>query len=243
MNTNRAQKLYDLVEKLRPNIIMNNRLGGGFRGDTETPEQTIPAQGYPGRDWETCMTINDTWGYKRDDTNFKSTATLIRNLCDIASKGGNYLLNVGPTSAGEIPQPEVQRLAEMGAWMKANGEAIYGTRPTIFGAEAGALSATEKDRRGNPRFIPAWDWRCTTKPGKIYIHIFKWPAGQIQLPGVKGRITKAYLLADRRHHPLKFQQTAQGVTIQLPDKAPDAIASVLCLKVRGEVAAMPAQTP
>ena len=242
MNTNRAQKLYDLVEKLRPNIIMNNRLGGGFRGDTETPEQTIPAQGYPGRDWETCMTINDTWGYKRDDTNFKSTATLIRNLCDIASKGGNYLLNVGPTSAGEIPQPEVERLSEMGAWMKVNGEAIYGARPTIFGAEAGALSATEKDRRGNPRFIPAWDWRCTTKPGKIYIHIFKWPAGQIQLPGVKSRITKAYLLADRRHHPLKFQQTAQGVTIQLPDKAPDAIASVLCLKVRGEVAALPAPT-
>jgi alpha-L-fucosidase len=243
MNTNRAQKLYDLVEKLRPNIIMNNRLGGGFRGDTETPEQTIPAQGYPGRDWETCMTINDTWGYKRDDTNFKSTATLIRNLCDIVSKGGNYLLNVGPTSAGEIPQPEVERLAEMGAWMKVNGEAIYGTRPTIFGAEAGTLSATEKDRRGNPRFIPAWDWRCTTKPGKIYIHIFKWPAGQIQLPGVKGKITKACLLADWRHHALKFQQTAQGVTIQLPDKAPDAIASVLCLRVRGEIAAMPAQTP
>jgi len=242
MNSNRAQKLYDVVEKLRPNIIMNNRLGGGFRGDTETPEQTIPAQGYPGRDWETCMTINDTWGYKRDDTNFKSTETLIRNLCDIASKGGNYLLNVGPTSAGEIPQPEVERLAAMGAWMKVNGEAIYGTRPTIFGAEAGTLSATEKDRRGSPRFVPAWDWRCTTKPGKIYIHIFKWPARQIQLPGVKGKITKAYLLADRRHNALKFQQTPQGVAIQLPDKAPDAIASVLCLKVRGEVAALPAPT-
>jgi alpha-L-fucosidase len=242
MNTNRAQKLYDVVEKLRPNIIMNNRLGGGFRGDTETPEQTIPAQGYPGRDWETCMTINDTWGFKSDDNNFKSTETLIHNLCDIASKGGNYLLNVGPTSAGEIPQPEVERLKEIGAWMKVNGEAIYGTSPTIFGAEAGAFSPTEKDRRGNPRFIPAWDWRCTTKPGKIYIHVFKWPSGQIQLPGVKGKITKIYLLADRRHHALKFQQTAQGVTIQLPDKAPDAIASVLCLKVRGEVAAMPAQT-
>jgi alpha-L-fucosidase len=241
MNSNRAQKLYSVVEKLRPNIIMNNRLGGGFRGDTETPEQTIPAQGYPGRDWETCMTINDTWGYKRDDTNFKSSETLIRNLCDIASKGGNYLLNVGPTSAGEIPQPEVERLAAMGAWMKVNGEAIYGTRQTIFGAEAGTLSATEKDRRGNPRFVPAWDWRCTTKPGRIYIHIFKWPAGQIQLPGVKGKITKAYLLADPRHQALKFQQTEQGVTIQLPDKAPDAIASVLCLKVRGEVAALPTQ--
>jgi len=243
MNTNRAQKLYDVVEKLRPNIIMNNRLGGGFQGDTQTPEQFIPPQGYPGRDWETCMTINDTWGYKSDDTNFKSTGTLIHNLCDIASKGGNYLLNVGPTSAGEIPQPEIDRLNEIGAWMKVNGEAIYGTSPTIFGAEAGSFSPTVKDSKGKPKFIAAWDWRCTTKPGRIYIHIFKWPSGQFALPAVKGKITKAYLLADPGHHALKFEQTPQGVTIQLPDKAPDAIASVLCLKVRGEVAALPAQTP
>jgi len=239
MNTNRAQKLYDVVEKLRPDIIMNNRLGGGYQGDTQTPEQFIPPQGYPGRDWETCMTINDTWGYKSDDTNFKSTETLIHNLCDIASKGGNYLLNVGPTSAGEIPQPEVDRLNEIGAWMKVNGEAIYGTSPTIFGAEAGSFSPTAKDSKGKPKFIAAWDWRCTTKPGRIYIHIFKWPSGQFALPAVKGKITKAYLLADARHHALKFDQTAQGVTIHLPDKAPDSIASVICLKVRGEVAALP----
>jgi len=223
---------------------MNNRLGGGYQGDTQTPEQFIPPQGYPGRDWETCMTMNDTWGYKSDDQNFKSTATLIRNLCDIASKGGNYLLNVGPTSGGLIPQPEVDRLKEVGAWMKVNGEAIYGTSPTIFGAEAGSFSATEKDKKGKPRFIPAWDWRCTTKPGKIYVEIFNWPAGQIQLPVVKGKITKAYLLADWWHRSLKFQQTAQGVTIQLPAKATDAIASVLCLKVDGEVAAsVPDKTP
>ncbi|HZF01652.1 MAG TPA: alpha-L-fucosidase [Methylomirabilota bacterium] len=264
MNPERAQKLYDVVEKLKPNIIMNNRLlGGGFtnrsagglNGDTQTPEQFIPPQGYPGRDWETCMTMNDTWGYKRDDQNFKSTGTFIRNLCDIASKGGNYLLNVGPNSEGEIPQPEVDRLKEVGAWMKVNGEAIYGTSPTIFGAEDGSFSATEKDNKGNPKFITSWDWRCTTKPGgnflhffkqpgKLYIEIFNWPAGQMQLPAVKGKITKAYLLADAKHSALKFQQTAQGVTIQLPEKAPDAIASVLCLKVKGEVAtSMADKTP
>jgi alpha-L-fucosidase len=249
MNKNRADKLYKAVEALRPNIIMNNRLGGGYQGDTQTPEQFIPPQGYPGRDWETCMTMNDTWGYKSDDQNFKSTATLIRNLCDIASKGGNYLLNVGPTSEGLIPQPEVDRLKEVGAWMKVNGEAIYGTSPTIFGAEAGSFSPTQKDSKGKPKFIPSWNWRCTTKPGnrflhlfkqpgEIYIQIFNWPAGQIVLPGVKGKITKAYLLADEQHSDLKFQQTAQGVTVQLPDKAPDAIASVLCLKVKGELAAV-----
>ena len=242
MNQERAEKLYNVVETLRPNIIMNNRLGGGYPGDTETPEQHIPAQGYPGRDWETCMTMNDTWGFKRDDQNFKSTATLIRNLCDIASKGGNYLLNVGPTSEGVIPQPEVERLKEVGAWMKVNGDAIYGTGPTIFGAEAGSFSPTEKERNGKPKFISAWDWRCTTKPGKIYLHLFNWPAGQIQLPAVKGQITKAWLLADWRHHALKFQQTAQGVTVQLPEKAPDAIASVLCLKVKGDVAASAPET-
>ncbi|MCX6905698.1 MAG: alpha-L-fucosidase [Verrucomicrobia bacterium] len=118
MNPERAAKLAKVVKELRPDIITNNRLGGGFSGDTETPEQRIPPAGYPGRDWETCMTMNGTWGFKRDDNNWKSTETLIRNLCDIASKGGNYLLNVGPTSEGLIPQPSVERLREVGAWMK-----------------------------------------------------------------------------------------------------------------------------
>ena len=104
MNKERAEKLLPLL-KLKPGIIHNNRLGGGYKGDTETPEQFIPATGYPGRDWETCMTMNDTWGYKSYDHNWKSTETLIRNLVDIASKGGNYLLNVGPTSEGLIPGP------------------------------------------------------------------------------------------------------------------------------------------
>jgi alpha-L-fucosidase len=234
MNKERAQKLHDTVEKLRPNIILNNRLGGGFRGDTETPEQTIPAQGFPGRDWETCMTMNDTWGYKRDDQNFKSTGTLIRNLCDIASKGGNYLLNVGPTSEGVIPQPEVDRLKGVGAWMKVNGESIYGTSPTVFGAEAGALSQTETNRNGRPVFKAAWEWRCTIKPGKVYIHLFKWPAAKFEVNGLKNKVTKAYLLADAAHTALELKQTDQTVSVSLPQNAPDPIASVLCLEVVGK---------
>src|SRR5260370_21920057 len=92
------------------NLIWNNRLGGTYKGDTETPEQFIPPQGYPGRDWESCMTMNDTWGYKSYDTNFKSTETLLRNLIDIASKGRNYLLHIGPDSHGILPAPAPERL-------------------------------------------------------------------------------------------------------------------------------------
>ena len=246
MNYDRAKKLYDTVQKLRPNIILNNRLGGGFKGDTETPEQFIPANGFPGRDWETCMTMNGTWGFKKDDNNWKSTETLIRNLCDIASKGGNYLLNVGPTSEGLIPQPSLDRLAEVGKWMKVNGEAIYGTGPTPFGAEAGKFSDTEKDKNGKPKFNPSWDWRATTKPGKlflgirvthpkIYLEIFKWPAtGTFEVPGLQSKVTKAYLLAGLQK--VSVSQTESGVSLALPQQAPDATASVVCLEISGKVA-------
>jgi len=231
MNAERAGKLEKVVKELKPGIITNNRLGGGYKGDTETPEQFIPPQGYPDRDWETCMTMNGTWGFKRDDHNWKSTETLIRNLVDIASKGGNYLLNVGPTSEGLIPEPSVERLAEVGKWMKVNGEAIYGTGPTPFGAEAGSFSETEKDKKGKPLFKPEWVWRCTSKPGKLYIHLFRWPTGQFELPGLGTKIKRAYLLADPARTPLKTRSSSGGVTLTLPEQAPDPIASVVVVEL------------
>ncbi|MDQ2835471.1 MAG: alpha-L-fucosidase [Acidobacteriota bacterium] len=216
-----------------PNLIWNNRLGGTYQGDTETPEQYIPAQGYPGRDWEACMTINDTWGYKSYDTDFKSTETLLRNLIDIASKGGNYLLNIGPDSHGTVPPPEAERLRQMGQWMAVNGEAIYNTQATLFGPEAGAVSPTEKDKNGQPKFIPAWNWRSTTAPNKIYIELFTWPTGSfhLDLHGAKlpRKVARAYLLADPAHTPLKFTQTEQTLDVQLPSKPLDPIATVLVL--------------
>ena len=143
-----------------PKLIVNDRLvRWGLKGDFGTPEQQIPDTGIEG-DWETCMTMNDTWGYKSYDDHWKSTETLLRNLIDIASKGGNYLLNIGPKSDGTIPQESIDRLHAMGQWMKVNGEAIYGTT-------------------ASPTPRPAWG-RITTKAGDgtttLYLHVFDWPA-------------------------------------------------------------------
>ena len=226
----RAARIDAVVQKLRPGLIQNNRLGGGTKGDTETPEGFIPAQGYPGRDWETCMTFNDSWGYKKGDDHWKSTETLIRNLCDIASKGGNYLLNVGPDSQGVIPAESVKRLAEVGAWMKVNGAAIYGSTATPFGAEAGSFSPTEKDKKGDPLLKPDWTWRATQKPGHLYLILFQWPTGgKFTVPAFAKAITAATLLADSSAK-LTVVQDEKGIMISgLPAMAPDPIASVIDL--------------
>lgn len=216
-----------------PNLIWNNRLGGGYKGDTETPEQFIPAQGYPGSDWEACMTMNDTWGYKAYDTNFKSTETLLRNLIDIASKGGNYLLNIGPDSKGNVPQVEIERLHEVGRWMAINGEALYGTTPTLFGAEAGAFSPTEKDKQGKPKFVPTWEWRSTTAADKIFIELFTWPKdGAFHLDKSPRNVTQAYLLADKAHKPLRVTRSGTGIDVALPATPLHPIATVLVLKTK-----------
>ena len=229
MTPDRAAEIVTLLNQ-HPNLIWNNRLGGGYQGDTETPEQYIPPQGFPARDWESCMTINDTWGYKSYDTHFKSVETLLRNLIDIASKGGNYLLNIGPDSKGMVPDAEVERLHQMGKWLAVNGEAIYNTKPTLFGPEAGAFSPIEKDEKGNPKFIASWNWRSTTKADKIYIEIFTWPAGgTFHLVNAPRKITSAYLLADSTHKPLKLTQTGDRVEVHLPTKALDPMATVLVL--------------
>jgi alpha-L-fucosidase len=213
MTKERADMLLPLL-KLQPGIIWNNRLGGGYKGDTETPEQFIPATGYPGgRDWETCMTMNDTWGYKSYDKNWKSTETLVRNLVDIASKGGNYLLNVGPTAEGEFPPEIVERLKAIGQWMDVNGEAIYGTSASPF---------------------KGLSWgRCTQKPGKLYLDVFFWPDGELAVPGLKNKVTKAYLLSDKQKKSLTTRSNEKGVFIDVPAYAPDPIASVVVLEIEG----------
>ncbi len=211
--TRKRCEMFEPLLKLQPNIITNNRLGDGFRGDTETPEQYIPATGFPGRDWEVCMTMNNTWGYRSFDHSWKSTETLLHYLIDIASKGGNYLLNVGPTAEGVIPEASVERLQQIGKWMDVNGEAIYGTSASPFKRLA-------------------WG-RCTQKPGKLYLHVFDWPKGDLVVPGLKNRVTRAYLLADAARSPLPVKTVQGGVAVTLPSQAPDDVASVVVLEIEG----------
>ena len=222
-----GQELVNEVHQLQPNCLVNNR--AGVPGDYGTPEQEIPND-VSHTPWETCMTMNDHWGYSKNDQNWKSSAALIRDLIDIASKGGNFLLNVGPTADGVFPEQSLARLARIGAWMRVNGEAIHGTGPTPFGAELGAYSPTEKDKDGKPVFAAHEDWRCTTKPGRLYIHLLKWPNGEFTLPAIKQTVKRAYLLADPKRTPLPLTQSQGSVVIGLPAHAPDTIASVLCVE-------------
>ena len=219
-----GKELYQFVRGLKPNIIINNRVGRGregmkglsktdqiYAGDFGTPEQQIPANGLPGIDWESCMTMNTTWGFKFYDDKWKSSETLIRNLIDIASKGGNYLLNVGPTAEGLIPAESVTRLTEMGRWMKTNSAAIYGTTASPFAKQL--------------EF-----GRATSKPGRVYLHVFNWPAdGKLTVPAFGKTISRAYLLADLKQQ-LNISNSSDGAILQVPAKAPDAIATVIVLE-------------
>jgi len=232
MNVNdRAQRFLDICHTLQPACLIDGRLGtkGDYRsmGDNAIPNQVV------NEDWEVPATLNRTWGYKSYDNDWKTPEDLTFKLVDIVSKGGNYLLNVGPTAEGLIPQPSQDNLRAVGHWLKVNGAAIYGAGPTPFGEELGAPDpAGKKDKKGNPAFSAKTDWRCTTKPGKLYIHLFKWPSGSFELPATKDKVTKAYLLADPQKQALTARQNGQKWSISLPAAAPDKTDSVLVLETK-----------
>lgn len=219
-----GRELYEFLRQLDPKLIINSRIGrtrgehgvsrDGGVGDFGTPEQEIPPQGYgPGVYWESCMTLNDHWGYNRFDDHWKSPETVVRNLADIASKGGNYLLNAGPTAEGLIPPGATVVLEQAGRWMRANGASIYGTQASPFPGP--------------------FQWGRVTRAGqRLYLHVFEWPADlKVSLP-YAGAVRRAYPLA-APGNSLAYDSTPQGVTIRLPQDAPDSIDSVIVVELAG----------
>jgi len=214
MTSERAKPFFDLV-LAHPALIHNSRLGGGVLGDFRTSEQKIPASAMLGRALEVNMTINNSWGYRSDDLNWKSSQQLIRNLSDITSKDGNYLLNVGPTAEGVIPQPEIDRLLAIGRWLKVNGEAIYATRGGFYAKPLDWGRTTYRARPGNG----------TT----LFLHVWQWPAdGKILAPGLKQAPRSGRLLANGGG--VTAAVMADGLLVTLPGAAPDPDVSVAALE-------------
>lgn len=210
-----AFRLIDLVKQHQPQAVMNNRL---FRrpeagttgtspadktasmdrkyGDFMTPEQRIPDTGTPGVDWETCMTMNTTWGYSRHDHHWKSTDAVLNMLIEVASKGGNFLLNIGPTGDGSVPEESATVLKEIGDWLAVNGESIYGA------------SASPIDK-------PTWG-RLTCKPndGEVFLHVIEWPSnGELVIDGLPGEYSEALVLSG--HQPVPVLRNGNRLTLDL----------------------------
>jgi alpha-L-fucosidase len=185
----KATELVQMVRLLQPDILIDNRLGGNIRaevpeiyaGDFASPEQIIPPDGVINEagqpiPWEACITLNDHWGYNAQDKNWKSAKTVVRTLVECVSKGGNLLLNVGPTAKGEIPGECLDILAQVGGWMHRNGASIYGS----------GTAAMDK---------PEWG-RWTRRGSRLYAHILDRGIGPVNLRGLEGKVKYARLLAD-----------------------------------------------
>ena len=216
-----AQQLVDLVHKIQPNTLVSGRVGHGL-GDYDSAGDNQISMGNARRIWETPVTINDTWGFKKDDVNWKPVPILIRQLVQVISQGGNYLLNIGPTAEGVVPQPSVDRLEQVGAWLKVNSDSVYGAGPSPF-----------------PYQLP---WGIiTTKPRTLYLHVFDWPKERLILYGLKNKVRRAYLLANKSK--LKFAQKTDSsvdhheLSVVLPPSAPDKNDSVIVLELDSDVQA------
>jgi alpha-L-fucosidase len=225
-----GQGFIELIRHLQPATLVNDRIG--VPGDYVTPEQFIPT-GIPTKDvrfnavdtsinqklksvvpkpedfqlWETCMTINNQWAYNANDRDFKSAQSLIRGLVEVASRGGNFLLNVGPRPDGTI-QPEFQeRLRAIGDWLSVHGDSIYGT---TYGPVQGMAS-----------------FRTTAKDNKIFIHVLDWPPAALEMSGIKPKVISARLLANGQS--LKFTQTEEKLKVELPSRMPDTNVTTIAL--------------
>ncbi|MEI7832992.1 MAG: alpha-L-fucosidase [bacterium] len=211
----RAGELDAMIRELQPNVLYDDRLGDKekFPGDFTTPEQVLPATPVyvdgKRRVWEACVTMNSAWGYRADDANFKPTRTLIHMLARCVSNDGNLLLNVGPDAHGRIPAESVKRLAEIGEWMRQNGESIYG---------AGMA----------PGLVPPPGCVYTQKGNRLFLHVLDWPYLNLRLPGLRKSFRFASFLRDGARLKVSgWQNTDEDIAISLPYHEPDPLDTVI----------------
>lgn len=231
MTPERAKRLSDLVRTLQPNTLIDGRLGAV--GDyVSTGDNVIPSAVQTDY-WEVPATLNHTWGYRKDDHDWKSAGDVTFKLVDSVSKGGNYLLNVGPMADGVIPQPSQDVLRTVGRWLKLNGEAVYGAGATPWGDELGEPSVKgTKDVRGNPLVLPHNEWRVTTKPGKLYFAFFQEPRVPFPLPPMTNAVKRAYRLADGAAVEVKAENGKP--TLVIPRPIHDPTATVVVVEIEGD---------
>jgi len=203
-----SEKMNQMVFQLQPDIIVNNR--NKLEGDFTTPEQTITASD---RAWESCMTMNDSWGYNRNDDHWKDAKTVVRNLIACSRDTGNYLLNIGPKADGSIPEESVRIMTAVGKWMDRNGKAIY---------------QTEKCQPRRSAFAS-----FTRNGNTLYMHNYFWPGETAAIGGLMTKVRSAKLLASGKE--VKFEQDQFRVRFTgLPEKAPDDPVTTIAIELDGE---------
>ena len=230
MTPERAQRFASILRTLQPNTLIDGRLGA--RGDyISTGDNVVPAK-VQTEYWEVPATTNHTWGFRKDDTDWKSAGDITFKLVDIVSKGGNYLLNVGPMATGVVPHAAEDNLRTVGRWLTVNGEAVYGAGPSPWGEEMGEPSSTgAKDLRGQPLMLPHNEWRVTTRPGKLYFTFFQEPRVPFEIPKMKNTIKRAYQLADGK--PVEVKQDSEKRELIITRPIVDPMATVVVVEIEG----------
>jgi len=211
-----GKEFVKLVHDLQPATLINSRVGN-YNQDLIGDYQSMSDNGMPPGGlkeyWESAQTLNTTWGFSKFDTIWKSPETVVRNLVEIISRGGNYLLNIGPTGIGEIPDATVEILKKVGSWVERNAESIYGTTANPFGELT-------------------WGY-CTVKGSRLYLFVRNWPQdGVLTVPGLQNTVTSAYLLLDKSTK-LPVRQAEKQTRISLPPKPTDNPITVLVLDIDG----------